>query len=109
MQTSEQQKLAKFEAQSKRFCLSKIPPTFVGLGSSTCMSEKINDLIKAAIPSETSISEVFSKLIRLANRINECQPDIVFETYPFEQVLLLPELKGLRSVLNKYVFQRLLR
>ena len=66
-------------------------------------------MIKSAVPNETSMSELFTKLIRLAERLNENQPDIVYESYPFDQVLLMPELKEIKSLMNKYVFQRMLR
>ena len=73
------------------------------------MSEKINDLIKTDIPRATCFSEVFTKLMRLADKINEQQPELTIETYPFETVCTLPEVKQLRENLNKYVFQRLMR
>ena len=35
---NEQEKFMKFDRIADRFCLAKIPPTFVGLGASTSMS-----------------------------------------------------------------------
>lgn len=56
MDGNEQKKFGKFDSLAHRCCISKIPVTFVALGSSTSMSEKINDLIKATIPREASFS-----------------------------------------------------
>lgn len=50
MKPGEQEKMAKFYNLSNKFCISKIPKTFVALGCSTSMSEKINDIFKKIIP-----------------------------------------------------------
>lgn len=109
MNASEQEKMAKFNDLSSTCCISKIPKTFVALGCSTSMSEKINDLFKTVIPRETNFSEVFVKLANKADKINEMQPFIRIETYNFESVFNIPEIKEIRIRLNKYAFQRFIR
>ena len=83
LKASEQEKLAKFYNLSHKFCLSRIPPTFVALGCSTNMSEKLNDIFKTTIPRETTFSEVFIKLAAKADKINEMPPFIRYENYVF--------------------------
>ena len=101
--------MAKFNDLSSTCCISKIPKTFVALGCSTSMSEKINDLFKTVIPRETNFSEVFVKLANKADKINEMQPLIRIETYNFESVFNISEIRDIRLRLNKYAFQRFLR
>ena len=109
MNASEQEKMAKFNNLSSTCCISKIPKTFVALGCSTSMSEKINDLFKTVIPRETNFSQVFVKLANKADKINEMQPLIRIETYNFESVFKIPEIRDIRLKLNKSTFQRFIR
>ena len=49
------------------------------------------------------------KLANKADKINEIQPLIRFETYNFESVFNISEIRDIRLRLNKYAFQRFLR
>ena len=81
---AEQEKFMKFNKLADRCCLAKIPSTFVALGSSTSMSEKLNDLIKSAIPRETSFSKVFLKLLTLFETRNLSPPEVNHEKFALE-------------------------
>ena len=49
------------------------------------------------------------KLANKSDKINEMQSLIRIETYSFETVFGIPEIKDIRMRLNKYAFQRFIR
>lgn len=48
--TNKQEVIEMFDRKCDKFCISKIPKTFVGLNISSGRNEKANDLLKRKIP-----------------------------------------------------------
>ena len=53
--------LHKFMQESPKYCISQIPPVFVGLGVSDSQNEMANNLLKTVLPCESTYANVVYK------------------------------------------------
>jgi hypothetical protein len=50
----DQSLVTRFDRGTDRYCFSKVPNTFFGFSSNSSRSEKCNDILKTAVPREST-------------------------------------------------------
>jgi len=60
----------KFMHEAHKYCISQIPPNFIGLGVSDSQNEMVNNLIKNELPYESKYIKVVHKILGFIEQRN---------------------------------------
>lgn len=64
----------KFIENSYKFCFSQIKPSFLGFCATTGSNEKLNDLIKKAVPTQKPFTTVCTRILKVCESlIDRCE------------------------------------
>lgn len=97
-----------FDKKAFKFCLSKVPRTFVGLNISSGRNEKVNDLLKRKVPYEMSMPDVILAVDRLTSELDENLEKQEIEKTRYETLFKESRLSELRLNVPKQVFRVLI-